>query len=160
MTLIWCTFFILTPQGHISKANANADWLTDSGTNITSRASCDAKACYQEEMRVSPRLSQHASGVILGVSQIINGLEDQVNSSIIIVNLICLLTSFQQRIVKEVAMKFASSHFVRGVKHVRNAYLERAPFCQNIRVTDIVREVQKPDLCKTLSHMKWGMGHI
>ena len=93
-------------------------------------------ALPQEEMRLSPRLNQHASGVILGVSQIINGLEDQVNSSIII-NLICLLTSFQQRIVKEVAMKFASSHFVRGVKHVRNTYLERAPFCQNISVTDI-----------------------
>ena len=71
-------------------------------------------------MRSSPRLNQHASGVILGVSQIINGLDDPVY-------LIQLgsegpqrhqvhLYLYQQMVVKEVAIKFASSHFKRGVK--------------------------------------------
>ena len=34
--------------------------------------------CAQEEMRLSPRLNQHASGVILGVTAIINGLHSPV----------------------------------------------------------------------------------
>ena len=33
---------------------------------------------YQDEMRLSPRLNQHASGVVLGVTQIINGLYNPV----------------------------------------------------------------------------------
>jgi hypothetical protein len=32
-----------------------------------------------EEMRLSPWLIQHASGVVLGVTQIVNGLENQVS---------------------------------------------------------------------------------
>jgi len=51
----------------------------------------------EEEMRLSPRLNQHASGVVLGVTQIINGL-------------------YNPLVVKEVAIKFASSHFTRGVR--------------------------------------------
>ena len=35
-------------------------------------------ASSQEEMRLSPRLNQHASGVVLGVTQIINGLYNPV----------------------------------------------------------------------------------
>ena len=34
-------------------------------------------------MRLSPRLNQHASGVVLGVTQIINGLYNPVSSIII-----------------------------------------------------------------------------
>jgi len=51
----------------------------------------------EDEMRLSPRLNQHASGVVLGVTQIINGL-------------------YNPLVVKEVAIKFASSHFPRGVR--------------------------------------------
>ena len=32
----------------------------------------------EEEMRISPRLQSHASGVVLGITQIINGLENPV----------------------------------------------------------------------------------
>ena len=35
----------------------------------------------QDEMRLSPRLNQHASGVVLGVTQIINGLYNPVRWS-------------------------------------------------------------------------------
>ena len=40
-------------------------------------------ASSQEEMRLSPRLNQHASGVVLGVTQIINGLYNPVITIII-----------------------------------------------------------------------------
>ena len=40
-------------------------------------------ASSQEEMRLSPRLNQHASGVVLGVTQIINGLYNPVIITII-----------------------------------------------------------------------------
>ena len=33
----------------------------------------------EEELRLSPRLHSHASGVVLGITQIINGLENPVN---------------------------------------------------------------------------------
>jgi len=33
----------------------------------------------EEELRSSPRLQSHASGVLLGVTQIVNGLENPVN---------------------------------------------------------------------------------
>ena len=33
----------------------------------------------EEELRKSPRLHSHASGVVLGVTQIINGLENPVS---------------------------------------------------------------------------------
>ena len=42
-------------------------------------------ASSQEEMRLSPRLNQHASGVVLGVTQIINGLYNPVIITIIII---------------------------------------------------------------------------
>ena len=90
---------------------------------------------------MSPRLNQHASGVVLGVTQIVNGLDDPVvviiidiiiveiiNVDTIFVNLIIAnLTivdiihfeySIQQMVAKEVAKKFASSHFSRGVKKI------------------------------------------
>ena len=35
----------------------------------------------EEELRISPRLLSHASGVLLGVTQIINGLENPVRNS-------------------------------------------------------------------------------
>ena len=34
----------------------------------------------EEEMRISPRLQSHASGVVLGITQIINGLENPVQT--------------------------------------------------------------------------------
>ena len=34
---------------------------------------------HKDEMRLSPRVNQHASGVVLGVTQIINGLNNPVN---------------------------------------------------------------------------------
>ena len=34
----------------------------------------------EEELRISPRLMSHASGVLLGVTQIINGLENPVRT--------------------------------------------------------------------------------
>ena len=37
-------------------------------------------ALTEEELRGSPRLASHASGVVLGVSQIINGLENPVGA--------------------------------------------------------------------------------
>ena len=48
----------------------------------------------KDEMRLSPRLNQHASGVVLGVTQIINGLYNPV--VVIIQNpaLIVTLASF------------------------------------------------------------------
>ena len=42
-------------------------------------------ASSQEEMRLSPRLNQHASGVVLGVTQIINGLYNPVIITTIII---------------------------------------------------------------------------
>ncbi|XP_023321165.1 globin-like [Eurytemora carolleeae] len=51
----------------------------------------------EDELRKSPRLNSHASGVLLGVTQIINGLDNQL-------------------IVEDVASKFAVSHFKRGVR--------------------------------------------
>jgi hypothetical protein len=33
----------------------------------------------EEEMLLSPRFNQHASGVVLGISQIVNGLENPVS---------------------------------------------------------------------------------
>ena len=63
----------------------------------------------QEEMRLSPLLNQHASGVVLGITQIINGLDNPVTT----------LSNYHhchpQLVVKEVAFKFATSHFDRGV---------------------------------------------
>ena len=44
---------------------------------------CYDSITFQAEMRLSPRLNQHASGVILGVSQIINGLDDLVGNIIV-----------------------------------------------------------------------------
>ena len=45
-------------------------------------------ASSQEEMRLSPRLNQHASGVVLGVTQIINGLYNPVIITIITIIII------------------------------------------------------------------------
>ena len=33
----------------------------------------------EEELRVSPRLQSHASGVLLGITQIVNGLDSPVS---------------------------------------------------------------------------------
>ena len=33
----------------------------------------------EDELRVSPRLQSHASGVLLGITQIVNGLDSQVS---------------------------------------------------------------------------------
>ena len=38
----------------------------------------DTNTRLKDEMRLSPRLNQHASGVVLGVTQIINGLYNPV----------------------------------------------------------------------------------
>ena len=76
----------------------------------------------EEEMRISPRLQSHASGVVLGITQIINGLENPVqifsfqtlpsNTTIIIL----FDSQLLQLVVAEVANKFAKSHFCRGVR--------------------------------------------
>ena len=36
----------------------------------------------EEELRNSPRLQSHASGVLLGITHIVNGLENQVSLTI------------------------------------------------------------------------------
>ena len=50
----------------------------------------DLKTRLKDEMRLSPRLNQHASGVVLGVTQIINGLYNPV--SVIIQNPALIVT--------------------------------------------------------------------
>ena len=60
-------------------------------------------------MRLSPLLNQHASGVVLGITQIINGLDNPVTA------LSDHHHCYPQLVVKEVAFKFATSHFDRGV---------------------------------------------
>ena len=43
ITSVKSSMGIITCQGHISQANANSQWVSQSVTHITSRASCDAK---------------------------------------------------------------------------------------------------------------------
>ena len=62
----------------------------------------------EQELMASPRLNQHASGLILGVTQIINGLSSPVSR--------LPGVTLPQLVVKEVACKFAQSHFTRGVR--------------------------------------------
>ena len=57
-------------------------------------------------------------------------------------------TSFLQRIMKEVARKFASSHFARGVRHVRITYLE---IFRNIYLVKHVRNTY----LKLFRHICW-----
>ena len=52
------------------------------------------------EMRLSPRLNQHASGVVLGVTQIINGLYNPVIISILILIIIIIITMTYSHLVE------------------------------------------------------------
>ena len=69
----------------------------------------------EEELRTSPRLQSHASGVLLGVTQIVNGLENPVNCQYF-KTFSAKLHFNTQLVVAEVANKFAQSHFNRGVR--------------------------------------------
>ena len=64
-------------------------------------------------MRNSPRLHSHASGVVLGITQIINGLDNPVSKRKAYQRILSLCL---QLVVAEVANKFAQSHFTRGVR--------------------------------------------
>ena len=78
-------------------------------------------------MRLSPLLNRHASGVVLGVTQIINGLDNPVTT------LSNYHYCYPQLVVKEVAFKFATSHFDRGVKSFNKATIFILSFYSQVR---------------------------
>ena len=88
----------------------------------------------EEELRSSPRLQSHASGVLLGVTQIVNGLENPVNYQFSIFSKKLHFTS--QLVVAEVANKFAQSHFSRGVRDT-NVRLLTKVIIEYIQVREI-----------------------
>ena len=66
----------------------------------------------EEEMLQSPRLNAVGSGMVLGVTQIINGLENPV----LLRTFDFILQIFDQLVVSEVAYKFSKSHYRRGIR--------------------------------------------
>ena len=93
----WVGIFV--KQSHISQVSttSHSQMLTRPGNDWTlvrwklEKMKTPKLWHYQEEMRLSPRLNQHASGVVLGVTQIINGLYNPVSLIIITITIFFII---------------------------------------------------------------------